>query len=131
LGNAEEVNDLKQRLKAGDLKLKNLLATATVETKIDTFLKVVRKPTDSTYVFTFNPEFIIKVGVESDSAWCNPYLTNRQDLDIADKRETILPPKQFFLWRWFQKRQTVVKIMVRNSNEAIKTNKINATYIIK
>jgi len=131
LGNASEVNDLKQRLKAGDLKLKNLLATATIETKIDTFLKVVRNAKDSIYTFTFNPEFIVKVGVESDSAWCNPFLTNRQDLDIADKRETILPPKQFFLWRWMQRRHTVVKILVRNSNPAISTNKINATYIIK
>lgn len=127
----KEVADLTKRLKDGDLKLKNLLATATIETKIDTSLKVPRKSTDSTYIFTFNPEFIIKVGVESDSAWCNPYLTNRQDLDIADKRETINPPLKFFLWRWFQKRHIVVKVVVRNSNTAIKTNSIDATYIIK
>jgi len=98
LGNASEVNDLKTVLKEQDLKLKNLLSYSNITTKIDTFLQVVRTSTDSTYTFTFNPEFIIKVGVQADSAWCQPYLVNKQLLIFSDKKETILPPKQFFLW---------------------------------
>ncbi len=124
-------DDLRILLKDRDLKLKNVLATTTIVTKIDTFLKVQRSPKDSTYTFKFNPEFIVKVGVESDSAWCKPYLTNQQDLVFGSKRETIRPPKSFFLWRLFQKKHTVVKVIVRNSNEAISTNKIDATFIIK
>ena len=124
-------NDLRLLLKDRDLKLKNVLATSTIVTKIDTFLKVVRNPKDSTYTFKFNPEFIVKVGVQRDSAWCNPYLTNKQDLVFGSRRETIRPPKKFFLFRWFQARHTVVKVIVRNSNEAISTNKIDATFIIK
>jgi len=131
LGNASEVNDLKTVLKEQDLKLKNLLSYSNIETRIDTFLRVVRTSKDSLYVFTFNPEFIIKVGVQADSAWCNPYLVNKQLLIFSDKRETILPPKQFFLWRWLQRRHTVVKAVIRNSNPAVKTTSLNSTYIIK
>lgn len=131
LGNASEVNDLKTVMKEQDLKLKNLLSYSNIVTKIDTFLKVVRTSKDSVYVFTFNPEFVVKVGIESDSAWCNPTLTNKQLLIFSDKRETILPPKQFFLWRWLQKRHIVVKAVVRNSNPAVKTTSLNSTYIIK
>jgi len=131
LGNASEVNDLKTVMKEQDLKLKNLLSYSNITTKIDTFLKVVRTSKDSTYTFTFNPEFIIKVGVQADSAWCNPYLVNKQLLIFSDKRETILPPKQFFLWRWLQRRHTVVKAVIRNSNPAVKTTSLNSTYIIK
>lgn len=126
----KEVADLTKLLKESDLKLKNLLATSNIETRIDTFLKVKRSPLDSAYHFVVNPEFWADVVVKKDSASFHPFLTNTQKLAIADKRETINPPKKFFLWRWFQKRHIVVKIVVRNSNQAIKTNSINATYII-
>ena len=127
----KEVADLAKLLKESDLKLKNLLATSNIQTRIDTFLWVKKSPLDSTYHFVVNPEFKADVVVKRDSASFHPYLTNLQTLVFADKRETINPPLKFFLWRWFQKRHIVVKVVVRNSNTAIKTNSINATYVIK
>ena len=127
----KEVADLTKLLKESDLKLKNLLATSNIQTRIDTFLWIKKSPLDSIYHFVVNPEFKADVVVKKDSASFHPDITNTQKLAFASKRETINPPKKFFLARWLQKRQTVVKVVVRNSNTAIKTNSINATYIIK
>ena len=35
---------------------------------------------------------------------------------INGKRETVNPPKKFFLFRWFQKKHTVVEVNVRELN---------------
>lgn len=39
---------------------------------------------------------------------------------ISGKRETVKPPKKFFLSRWFQKRQTVVEVKVKENNPYVK-----------
>lgn len=39
---------------------------------------------------------------------------------ISGKRETVNPPKKFFLFRWFQKKQTVVEVNVREMNPYVK-----------
>lgn len=39
---------------------------------------------------------------------------------INSKRETVNPPKKFFLFRWFQKKHTVVEVNVREMNPYVK-----------
>lgn len=39
---------------------------------------------------------------------------------INGKRETVNPPKKFFLFRWFQKKHTVVEVNVREINPYVK-----------
>ena len=39
---------------------------------------------------------------------------------ISGKRETVNPPKKFFLFRWFQKKHTVVEVNVREMNPYVK-----------
>lgn len=46
-----------------------------------------------------------------------PQFTNEQYIIFSNKRETINPPKKFFLARWFQKKHTVVTIDVINTNK--------------
>lgn len=46
-----------------------------------------------------------------------PQFTNEQYIIFSDKRETINPPKKFFLARWFQKKHTIVTIDVINTNK--------------
>lgn len=42
-----------------------------------------------------------------------------KDVIVHAKRETIKPPKKFFLLRWFQKKHTVIKVDVIESNPHI------------
>ena len=42
-----------------------------------------------------------------------------KDVIVHASRETIKPPKKFFLLRWFQKKHTVIKVDVVESNPHI------------
>lgn len=50
---------------------------------------------------------------------------------INGKRETVNPPKKFFLLRWFQKKQTVVEVQVREMNPYVKNKTQRFVEIIK
>jgi hypothetical protein len=44
-------------------------------------------------------------------------------LFVSAKKETIKPPKKFFLFRWFQKRHTVLNITVKENNPYAETDR--------
>lgn len=46
----------------------------------------------------------------------NPQFINENIISLAYKKETINPPKKFFLFRWFQKKHIVTEIKVINNN---------------
>ena len=50
---------------------------------------------------------------------------------ISGKRETVNPPKKFFLFRWFQKKHTVVEVNVREMNPYVKDKTQRFIQIIK
>ena len=52
-------------------------------------------------------------------------------LFVSAKKETIKPPKKFFLFRWFQKRHTVLNITVKENNPYVETDKQKFIEIIK
>lgn len=52
-------------------------------------------------------------------------------LYVDAKRETINPPKKFFLFRWFQKKHTVLNITVKENNPYATTEKQKFIEIIK
>lgn len=49
----------------------------------------------------------------------SPNVRSEKEVVIYTKRETIDPPKKFFLCRWFQKKHTVVKVIVNEENPYI------------
>lgn len=50
---------------------------------------------------------------------------------ISGKRETVNPPKKFFLFRWFQKKMTVVTVTVKEKNPYVKNRESRYVEIIK
>jgi hypothetical protein len=54
-----------------------------------------------------------------------PDFKSEKHIIVSSKKETVNPPKKFFLFRWFQKRHTVLHIDVVEKNPYIdvKTNK--------
>ena len=52
-------------------------------------------------------------------------------LFVDAKKETIKPPKKFFLFRWFQKRHTVLNITVKENNPYAETDRQKFIEIIK
>lgn len=52
-------------------------------------------------------------------------------LFVESKKETVNPPKKFFLFRWFQKRHTVLDITVKENNPYVETDKQKFIEVIK
>lgn len=50
-----------------------------------------------------------------------PEATSEKTVVIYAKKETVDPPKKFFLCRWFQRKHTVVKVVVDEKNPHIKS----------
>ena len=50
---------------------------------------------------------------------------------ISGKRETVNPPKKFFLFRWLQKKMTVVTVTVKEKNPYVKDKTQRFIQIIK
>ena len=50
---------------------------------------------------------------------------------VSAKKETIKPPKKFFLFRWFQKRHTVLNITVKENNPYAETDRQKFIEIIE
>ena len=52
-------------------------------------------------------------------------------LFVSAKKETIKPPKKFFLFRWFQKRHTVLNITIKENNPYAETDRQKFIEIIE
>lgn len=51
----------------------------------------------------------------------NPSFTSEKYIISHKKRETVNPPRKFFLFRWFQKKHTIIEIEIIEKNPYIKT----------
>lgn len=51
----------------------------------------------------------------------NPSFTSEKYIISHKKRETVNPPRKFFLFRWFQKKHTIIEIDIIEKNPYIKT----------
>lgn len=56
-----------------------------------------------------------------------PTVKSEKSVIVYSEKETVNPPKKFFLCRWFQKKHTVLKIVVEEENPYI-INQMNVFY---
>lgn len=61
----------------------------------------------------------------------NEDIYNEKNISWSNRRETIGTPKKFFIFRWFQKKQTVVEIKIEDLNPYFKTKEFKYNTIIK
>lgn len=60
-----------------------------------------------------------------------PKFKSESFLFVESKKETVNPPKKFFLFRWFQKRHTVLNVTVKENNPYVETDEQKFVEIIK
>lgn len=61
----------------------------------------------------------------------NPMFINETITMFSYQKETINPPKKFFLWRWFQKKHKLVKVEVIQNNPHTTNKKQQFIDIVK
>lgn len=130
----KKMNEVRKELNIKDSKIKQMQYQLSHVEKPDS---IILK--DTIFVNSFKLDTII------GDEWANNHIimsypnkikiTPRFKLEsflfVDAKRETIKPPKKFFLFRWFQKRHTVLNITVKENNPYVETDEQKFIEIIK
>ena len=118
-----EMNKVRKELKIKDNKLKSLSYINSVIEKRDTvifndtiFIENIKIDTiieDKWYSMKLNLEYPNRIITE-------PSFISEKYIVVSRKKETINPPKKFFISRWFQKKHWVMEVNVVEKNPYIK-----------
>lgn len=118
-----KMNEVRKELNIKDSKIKQMQYQLSHVEKPDS---IILK--DTIFVESFKLDTII------GDEWANTHLIMKYPnyikftpkfklesfLFVESKKETVNPPKKFFLFRWFQKKHTVVEVNVREMNPYVK-----------
>lgn len=129
-----KMNEVRKELNIKDSKIKQMQYKLSHVEKPDS---VILK--DTVFVESFKLDTII------GDEWANTHLIMKYPnyikftpkfklesfLFVSAKKETIKPPKKFFLFRWFQKRHTVLNITVKENNPYVETDRQKFIEIIR
>lgn len=132
----ENLRQVRDSLKIKDKNLKWLQCMASTATKTDTvhfrdtifnsaYMSVDTTLTDGHwYSLQLSLDYPNQVAVA-------PSFTSEKYVVISSKRETVNPPKRFFLFRWLQKRHTVIEADIVEKNPYIQNKENRFIEIIK
>lgn len=130
-----EMNRIKEELGVKDKNLKSLQYMSSIATRTDTILTVDTLFRDRTLALDSTiGDAWYKVRVQlkyPNFIALTPFFISRKYVIVSSKRETINPPKKFFLFRWFQKKHTVVHVDIKELNPYIKDGEGRYVEIVK
>ena len=117
----QELNEARKELKVKDSKLKSLQYVSSSFFKVDTItLKgdTIFKDSHINIDTLLSDEwYSVKVGLKYPSTvTVEPTFKSIKYIVVSAKKETVNPPKRFFLFRWFQKKQIRLNVDVVEKN---------------
>lgn len=130
-----EMNKIRKELKIKDKNLEHLQYLLSTTGKIDTIIfkdtifSKLLPPTDTLigdkwYKLNIRMEFPNTIIV-------HPEFTSEKYIVTHSRKETINPPKKFFLFRWFQKKHRVVEVVVIENSPYVSDKQQKFIEIIK
>ena len=120
----QKMNDVRKELKIRDNNLKQMQYLLSVSTKKDTVLS-----TDTIFkdkglaldTIIGDKWYNIRLGLKYPNLiYTKPTFTSEKYIIVNKKKETINPPKKFFLFRWFQRKHWVMEVHIKEKNPYIK-----------
>ena len=131
----KELNETRESLKVKDSKLKSLQYLSSTFIKYDTLIikdTLFKDPQIQVDTVLSDEWYSIRIGLKYPSTvTVNPMFRSIKNIVVSARRETVNPPKKFFLFRWFQKKHTVLNIDVIEKNPYIKEQNSRYIEIIK
>lgn len=131
----QKMNDVRKELKIKDGNLKQmqyLLSEATKKDTIvfrDTLFKELSLNIDT---LIGDKWYNIRLGLKYPNLiTTNPTFVSEKYIIVNKKKETINPPKKFFLFRWFQRKHTVLEVNMVERNPYIENKNNRFIEIIK
>lgn len=117
----QELNKARKELKVKDSKIKSLQYVSSNFSKVDTItLKgdtIFKDSHIDIDTLLFDDWYSVKVGLKYPSTvTVEPTFKSIKYIVVSAKKETVNPPKRFFLFRWFQKKQIRLNVDVVEKN---------------
>ena len=130
-----ELNETRESLKVKDSKLKSLQYLSSTFIKYDTLIikdTLFKDPQIQVDTILSDEWYSIRIGLKYPSTvTVNPMFRSVKHIVVSSRRETVNPPKKFFLFRWFQKKHTILNIDVIEKNPYMKEQNNRYIEIIK
>lgn len=131
----QELNKVRKELKIKDSKLKSLQYISSSFTKSDTIIlkdTIFKNKGIGIDTLLSDEWYSINVGLRYPSSiTVTPKFKSEKTVIVSTKKETVNPPKRFFLFRWFQKKHTVLHVNVIEKNPYIKDQDNRYVEIVK
>jgi hypothetical protein len=131
----QELNETRKNLKIKDKNLKALQYVASSFSKTDTIMlkdTIFKEPAFSLDTIIGDEWYKVKIGMKYPSTLVvNPKFKSKKHITVSSKRETVNPPKKFFLFRLFQKKHTVVEVNVVEKDPYVENEVTKYIEIIK
>lgn len=116
----QKLNETRKELKIKDSKLQSLQYVSSNFSKEDTIYvpdTIFRDKNLSIDTLLYDDWYSLRVGLNYPSTISiKPEFKSEKHIVVSTRRETVNPPKKFFLLRWFQKKQTVLSVDVVEKN---------------
>lgn len=120
----QKMNDVRKELKIKDKELKQMQYLLSEATKKDTIVfrdTLFREPTLDIDTIIGDKWYNIRLGLKYPNLiTTNPTFVSEKYIIVNKKKETINPPKKFFISRWFQRKHWVMEVNVKERNPYIK-----------
>lgn len=120
----QKMNDVRKELKIKDKDLKQMQYLLSEATKKDTIVfrdTLFRDPTLDIDTIIGDKWYSIRLGLKYPNLiTTNPTFISEKYIIVNKKKETINPPKKFFLFRWFQRKHWVMEVNIKEKNPYIK-----------
>lgn len=131
----QKMNDVRKELKIKDENLKQLQYFKSISTRKDTVLFTDTIFKDRNLVLDTligDKWYNIRLGLKYPNLiYTEPTFTSEKYIIVNKKKETINPPKKFFLFRWFQKKHTILEVNMVEKNPYIENKNNRFIEIIK
>lgn len=131
----QELNNVRRELKIKDSKLKSLQYISSNFTKSNTIIlkdTVFKDEGIDIDTLLSDEWYSINVGLRFPSSiTVTPKFKSEKAVIVSAKKETVNPPKRFFLFRWFQKKHIVLHVNVIERNPYIENQDNRYVEIVK
>lgn len=127
----KDLNETRKELKIKDKNLKALQSVHSVFTRIDTLVlndTIFNEPSFALDTLLGDDWYNIQLGLKYPSTIAvKPTFKSDKHIIVSVRKETVNPPKKFFLFRWFQRRHDVLRVDVVEKNPYVTEE--NSRYI--
>lgn len=131
------LDETRKELNIKDKNLKALQAVQSTFKKKDT-IKITqvdtlfREPSLNIDTLMGDEWYRLRLGLKYPSIIAvSPSFNSEKHIIVSNRKETVNPPRKFFLWRWLQKKHIVLNVDVKEKNPYVEDETSKYIEIIK